>query len=141
MFSYCMLLAICPFVCLWTFLRFWLLFKNHLTYFNQTELKASLVKENSVFFQMKGHTLFQGEINIWYWMVWRSIWNLFHKWDEIFDICRIEINSIFNVQLLDILCFFQFLDTACNTCQTWHHKSLYLSHCENNTFDIFTVWK
>ena len=145
MFSYCMLLAICPFVCLWTFYVFD--FFSRITWPISTKLSSKhpwwkkiqvLSNEgphpfprgdkymilNGLTFNME----FISQVRRYFWYL--QDWNIFH----------IQC-PILRYSLVFWAYFFQFLDTACNTCQTWHHKSLYLSHCENNTFDIFTVWK
>ena len=90
-------------------------------------------------------------------MVWRWIWNLFHKWDNFFSsyfhnwkyflksCLTSEKYSIINVQNIEFsvyyifygfwTCFCQILDTECNI---WRDITIW---CENNTFDIFIVWK
>ena len=118
------------------FLRFWLLFKNHLTYFNQTELKASLVKENSGFFSNEGpHPFPRGDkymilngltFNIEFIsQVRRDFWYL-QDWNKFNIQCPIVRYS-----LVFLAYFFQFLG----------HCMQYMSDLTSQKLVFITLWK
>ena len=59
--------------------------------------------------------------------------------DSILNIKNVEF-SVYYIFFGFLTCFFQILDTACNTRRSWHHNSLLYSHsvkltaCEDITF-------
>ena len=66
---------------------------------------------------------------------------LSHDWNKFHIRRKIIEHSVYHIFFGMWTRFFQILDTACNTWRYRRHKSLLFSHSENNTFDIFKVWK
>ena len=106
------------------------------------------------------YVIYRGYLKIWRW-----IWNLFLDWDRIFYIfmnVKHECISLFQILSQELTTFhiqrknhwifglFHFLwilnmflsnRTHYMWFMSFRSSSLLFSHCENNFFDNFTVWK
>ena len=145
MFSYCMLLAICPFVCLWTFYVFD--FFSRITWPISTKLSSKHPWWKKIqFFSNEGpHPLPRGDkymilngltLNMEFIsQVRQSFWYL-QEWSKF----HIQ-GPIVTCSLVFLAYFFQFLGHCMQYMSDMTSQSLLFSQCENNTFDIFTVWK